>query len=285
MVIASLIAKFTVERMLVESGSSADILVEGDSVSFAPQDEFSTVGGIGEACGNQKRARICYQASVPPVNKPTMQSGKKRCRQNQLEMRMVRKGEEEDNSPNKKENQKRPIPHEEDPEDKPGVDPKVAIHRLHVDSMFIDIKQRKRTFSDEKNMAIRTKVEALLKARAIRELQFLEWIANVVLVKKSNNKWRMSTDFTSLNKTCPKDYYPLHCLGRLVEEPRGMKYLISWMRPWDITRYVLLVFYWLAILLIGKTVNIDEVLEQVSKTVGCNSSLLSDIVQIFSRFC
>ncbi|GAA0147404.1 hypothetical protein LIER_07113 [Lithospermum erythrorhizon] len=30
--------------------------------------KFPTTGGISEACGNQKRARICYHCSVPPVN-------------------------------------------------------------------------------------------------------------------------------------------------------------------------------------------------------------------------
>ncbi|GAA0177055.1 hypothetical protein LIER_42125 [Lithospermum erythrorhizon] len=59
------------------------------------------------------------------------------------------------------------------------------------------------------------------KARAILELQFPEWIANVVLVKKPNNKWRMYTDFTSLNKACPKDFYPLPYLGRLVDGTAG----------------------------------------------------------------
>ncbi|GAA0164585.1 hypothetical protein LIER_20181 [Lithospermum erythrorhizon] len=103
----------------------------------------------------------------------------------------------------------------------PGVDSEMAIHRLHVDSMFVPIKQRKRTFSDEKKMEIRTKYEALLKARAIRELQFPEWIANVLVVKEANNKWRMCTDFTSLNKACPKDFYPLPCLGRLVDGSAG----------------------------------------------------------------
>ncbi|GAA0164511.1 hypothetical protein LIER_39805 [Lithospermum erythrorhizon] len=102
----------------------------------------------------------------------------------------------------------------------PGVDPEVAMHRLHVESMFVPIKKRKQTFSD-KNMAIRTEVEALLKARAIRELQFPEWIANVVLVKKSNNKWWMCIHFTSLNKACPKDFYPLPCLRILVDGSAG----------------------------------------------------------------
>ncbi|GAA0175565.1 hypothetical protein LIER_28713 [Lithospermum erythrorhizon] len=70
-------------------------------------------------------------------------------------------------------------------------------------------------------MVIQTEVEALLKGRAIRELQFPEWIANVVLVKKYNNKWRMCTNFTSLNKACPKDFYPLAFLGRLVDGSAG----------------------------------------------------------------
>ncbi|GAA0152819.1 hypothetical protein LIER_43197 [Lithospermum erythrorhizon] len=103
----------------------------------------------------------------------------------------------------------------------PVVDLEVVMHRLHVDSMFVPIKQRKRTFSNEKNMAIRVEVGALLKAQAIRELQFSEWIANVVLVKKVNKKWRICTDFTCLNKACPKDFYPLPCLGRLVDGNTG----------------------------------------------------------------
>ena len=34
-------------------------------------------------------------------------------------------------------------------------------------------------------------------------------MANVVMVKKTNGKWRMCVDFTDLNKACPKDNYPL----------------------------------------------------------------------------
>ncbi|GAA0146984.1 hypothetical protein LIER_06798 [Lithospermum erythrorhizon] len=67
----------------------------------------------------------------------------------------------------------------------------------------------------------RIEVEMLLKGDAIHELQFPKWIANVVLVKKSNGTWRMYTDFTSLNKACPKDFYPLPCLARLVDGSTG----------------------------------------------------------------
>ncbi|GAA0167378.1 hypothetical protein LIER_22323 [Lithospermum erythrorhizon] len=69
----------------------------------------------------------------------------------------------------------------------PGVDPALALHRLHVDPLFVPVKQRKRTFSEKKNLAIREEVFSLLKAGAIRELQFPNWIANVVLFKKPNN--------------------------------------------------------------------------------------------------
>ncbi|GAA0142582.1 hypothetical protein LIER_03446 [Lithospermum erythrorhizon] len=104
-----------------------------------------------------------------------------------------------------------------------GVDTELSLHRLHVEPSCRPVKQKKRNFSDEKNLAIQKEAEELVKANAIRELQFPEWIANVVMVKKYNNKWRMCTEFTNLNKACPKDYYPLLCLERLVDGSAGHK--------------------------------------------------------------
>jgi hypothetical protein len=60
-------------------------------------------------------------------------------------------------------------------------------------------------------MAVAEEVEKLLKAGFIREVDYPEWLANVVLVKKSNGKWRICVDFTDLNKACPKDRFL--CLG------------------------------------------------------------------------
>jgi len=40
----------------------------------------------------------------------------------------------------------------------------------------------------------------------------------VVLVKKSSGKLRMCTDYTDLNKACPKDSYLLPSIDRLVDE-------------------------------------------------------------------
>ena len=42
-------------------------------------------------------------------------------------------------------------------------------------------------------------VEKLLTAKFIREVYYPDWLANVVMVKKSNGKWRNGIDFTDLN--------------------------------------------------------------------------------------
>ncbi|XP_075650966.1 uncharacterized protein LOC142621563 [Castanea sativa] len=50
----------------------------------------------------------------------------------------------------------------------------------------------------------------------IREVYYPDWLANVILVKKANRKWRMCVD-TNLNKTCPKDSFPLPKIDQLVD--------------------------------------------------------------------
>jgi hypothetical protein len=59
-------------------------------------------------------------------------------------------------------------------------------------------------------------VKRLLSAGVIREVTYLEWLANTVMVKKANGKWRMCIDFTDLNKACPKDEFPLPRIDSLV---------------------------------------------------------------------
>ena len=48
-------------------------------------------------------------------------------------------------------------------------------------------------------------------------------MANVVLVKKANGKWRMCVDFTDLNKACSKDSFPLPRIDQLVDSITGHK--------------------------------------------------------------
>ena len=75
---------------------------------------------------------------------------------------------------------------------------------------------------------VREEVGKLLRARSVREVQYPEWLANIVLVKKSNNKWRLCVDFTDLNKACPKYCYPLPRIDLLVDATAGHS-LLSFM--------------------------------------------------------
>nr|KYP71974.1 Retrovirus-related Pol polyprotein from transposon opus [Cajanus cajan] len=45
------------------------------------------------------------------------------------------------------------------------------------------------------------------------------------MVRKPNGKWRMCTDYTNLNKACPKDAYPSPNIDRLVDGASGHKFL------------------------------------------------------------
>ena len=60
-------------------------------------------------------------------------------------------------------------------------------------------------------------VRKLLVAGFIREVYYPDWLANVVMVKKSNGKWMMCVDFMDLNRACPKDNYPLLRIDTLVD--------------------------------------------------------------------
>ena len=48
-------------------------------------------------------------------------------------------------------------------------------------------------------------------------MYYPDWLANVVMVKKANGKWRMCVDFKDLNKAYPKDNYPLSWIDTLVD--------------------------------------------------------------------
>jgi len=86
-----------------------------------------------------------------------------------------------------------------------------------MDPLVRHVRQRRRKFNKERRQVVREDTEKLLKAGHIREIQYPEWLANVVLVKKANGKWRMGIDFTDLNKACSKDSYSLPSIDALVD--------------------------------------------------------------------
>ncbi|XP_075669818.1 uncharacterized protein LOC142639543 [Castanea sativa] len=102
-------------------------------------------------------------------------------------------------------------------EDMPGIDPSVMVHRLNVSPSVLPIRQKKRIFAQERDQAVAEEVRKLQEAGFIKEVYYPDWLANVVMVKKNNGKWRMCVDFTNLNQACPKDSYPLLRVNILVD--------------------------------------------------------------------
>ena len=113
-------------------------------------------------------------------------------------------------------------------EDMEGIDPAIITHRLNVGPSFKPVKQKRRSFAPERQKAINEKVGKLLQAGAIREVEYPEWLANVVLVKKANGKWRLCIDFTDVNRACPKDSFPLPWIDLIVDATSGHE-LLSFM--------------------------------------------------------
>ena len=74
-------------------------------------------------------------------------------------------------------------------EEMPGIPLSLATHRLAVDATFKPVKQKRRHFNAERNAAVQEEFDKLLKVGFIWKSWYPEWIANVVMVTKSNGKW------------------------------------------------------------------------------------------------
>ena len=71
-------------------------------------------------------------------------------------------------------------------------------------------------------------VKKLIEIGSIREAYYPDWLANIVFVKKTNGKWQVCTNFTNLNRACPKDCYSLPRIDQLVDVTSGRQ-LLSFM--------------------------------------------------------
>ena len=106
-----------------------------------------------------------------------------------------------------------------------GIATKVIQHHLNIDPKRKTVQQRRRVFAPERNKAIMDEVNKLLPANFIWEVYYSDWLANIVLVKKENRKWRMCMDFMHLNKACLKHISLLPRIDQLVDSMVGHKLL------------------------------------------------------------
>ena len=210
--------------------------------------KFPTTSGVGMVRGDQRVARECYSASMK-------QKAVDNIYLDELDIR------DEVNTRPEPSEELEPVPLDDNPEhlayigsklaedlrsllthflkqnkdvfawkkaDMGGIDPVIITHRLNVSPSFKPVKQKRRSFAPEIQKAINEEVGKLLQAGAIREVEYLEWLANVVLVKKANGKWRLCIDFTDVNQACRKDSFPLPRIDLIVMPPPAMNSSVSW---------------------------------------------------------
>jgi hypothetical protein len=111
------------------------------------------------------------------------------------------------------------------PSDMKGIPREVVEHKLNIKPGSKPVKQCLRCFNDEKCKEIGEEIMKLFSEGFIREVFHPEWLANPVLVKKKNKKWRMCVDYTNFNKACPKDPFPLPRIDQVVDSTAGCKTL------------------------------------------------------------
>jgi hypothetical protein len=99
------------------------------------------------------------------------------------------------------------------------------LHELRIKPGSKPVQQCLRHFDDERCRAVGEEIAKLLVAGFIKKVYHFDWLANLILVKKKNGKWRMCVDYTGLNKACPKDPFPLLCIDQIVDSMLGCEIL------------------------------------------------------------
>jgi hypothetical protein len=104
----------------------------------------------------------------------------------------------------------------------PGVPRELIEHALNVDPKAKPVKQPLRRFDEPKRKAIASELHRLENARFIQEIKTSTWVSNPVIVpKKNTDVQRVCVNYTSLNKHCPKDPFPLPRIDQIIDSTTG----------------------------------------------------------------
>jgi hypothetical protein len=103
----------------------------------------------------------------------------------------------------------------------PRIPREVIEHHLKIYPDARLVQQRPRKQSVEWQNFIREEIKKLLDVGFIREVHHPQWMANPVVIPKANGKLRMCIDYTSLNKACHKDPFPLPRIDQIMDSTSG----------------------------------------------------------------
>ncbi|KAI5312322.1 hypothetical protein L3X38_041495 [Prunus dulcis] len=99
----------------------------------------------------------------------------------------------------------------------PGIFPEVICHKLTISLAYKPVRWKRRSYDTERYEAMKAEVDKLRAIDFIREATYPVWLANSVMVRKENGRWRMCQDYTDLNKACSKDNFPSPRIDQLID--------------------------------------------------------------------
>jgi hypothetical protein len=103
-----------------------------------------------------------------------------------------------------------------------GVPRELVEHALNVDPKAKPVKQPLRWFDEPKRKAIAVELHRLENVGFNKEIKASTCVSNPVIVpKKNTDVQRVCVDYTSLNKHCPKDPFPLPRIDQIIDSTAG----------------------------------------------------------------
>ena len=105
--------------------------------------------------------------------------------------------------------------------DIPGVPREVIEHDLAVCPHAWPVKQKVRKQALERQEFITEEIRKLEAAGLVRGVLHPTWLANPVVVRKANGKWRLCIEYIDINKACPKDPFPLPRIDQIIDSTAG----------------------------------------------------------------
>ena len=227
-----------VDFLIVDCPSSYNVILgrpmlnrlKAATSTYCLKVKFPTPHGIGEVCGDQLLARECYQAMLASKENHTWMVEEEPAKPIE-DVESVELMEGNPLKTTKEGGELKPSLKKEmveflkknldifawNHEYMPSIDDSVIEHHLNVDPTKKPVQQKCMVFAPKQNKAVMEEVEKLLTTGFIQEVYYPEWLANVVMVKKSNGKWRICMDFTDLNNACLKDSFPFPRINQLVD--------------------------------------------------------------------
>ena len=102
-------------------------------------------------------------------------------------------------------------------QDMPGLDIDIVVHRLPLKEECALVKQKLRRVKLEMLLKIKEEVKKLLDVGFFEVAKYPQWVANIVPLPKKDGKVRMCVDYRDLNRTSPKDNFPVLHIDTLVD--------------------------------------------------------------------